>query len=91
LEQTMNRDDPFLESALVADGRMLVHWMIGRESIWIQIAPDGALTVNGEPVTSAVPRAGRGTRIPAVRTGADATCVAVRPALQRVRLVESAT
>jgi hypothetical protein len=91
LEQTMNRDDPFLESALVADGRMLVHWTIGRESIWIQIAPDGALTVNGEQVTRAVPRPRRGTRIPAVRTGADTTCVAVRPALQRVRLVESAT
>ncbi len=87
----MNRDDPLPESALAADGRMLVHWMIGRESIWIQIAPDGALTVNGERVTRAVPRADRGTRIPAARTRADTTGVASRPVVQPDRRVESAT
>jgi hypothetical protein len=89
-EQAMNRDDPLPEAALGADGRMLVHWMIGRQSIWIQVAPDGALTVNGEPVTRVVPRACRGTRPSDGRARAASPAASSRPAARHDRLVESA-
>lgn len=35
-----------------ADGSgFLAFWMIEGQPIWIEIAPDGSMVVNGEPVT----------------------------------------
>ena len=46
----MALDDGCPSVALPADGGTLVFWMIDRQSIWIDVAPDGTVTVNGEPV-----------------------------------------
>ncbi len=86
----MNRDDPLPEAALGEDGHMLVHWMIGGQSIWIQVAPDGALTVNGEPVTRVMPRTCRGTRSSDGRARPAPPTASIRLAARHDRLVESA-
>jgi hypothetical protein len=51
-------------TVLLTDGSTLSFWMIGEQSIWIEVARCGAVTVNGDRVLDAVQieRALRGGR-----------------------------
>ncbi len=47
----MKREDPARLVRWPDGERLLALWMIGRQPIWIEVAPDGSTLVNGEPVT----------------------------------------